>query len=116
MPFSFPSSPSIGQQSVQNGRSYTYAGLGVWQLTPVSGGGSTDASSLTSGTVASARLPLATTTAAGAVIVGNGLTITSGVLAASGGGGEDTTLRAFFVPPAPTSLTTSAANAQVSLS
>ncbi len=116
MPFSFPSSPSIGQQSVQNGRSYTYAGLGVWQLTPVSGGGATDASALTSGTVASARLPLATTTAAGAVIVGNGLTITSGVLAASGGGGEDTTLRAFFVPPAPTSLTTSAANAQVSLS
>ena len=35
---------------------------------------------------------------------------------AGGGGGEDTTLRAFFLPPAPTSLTASAANAQVSLS
>jgi hypothetical protein len=47
------------------------------------GGGSTDASSLTSGTVAAARLPLATTTAAGAVIVGSGLTIASGVLSRS---------------------------------
>lgn len=42
--------------------------------------GSTDASALNSGTVASARLPLATTTAAGAVIVGSGLTIANGVV------------------------------------
>ena len=39
MPFSFPSSPSVGQTSTQNGRSYTYAGNGVWELTPASGGG-----------------------------------------------------------------------------
>lgn len=50
-------------------------GDGAW-----SAAGSTDASSLTSGTVAAARLPLATTTAAGAVIIGNGLTIANGVL------------------------------------
>jgi hypothetical protein len=42
--------------------------------------GSTDASSLTSGTLPAARLPLATTTAAGAVIVGSGLKIASGVI------------------------------------
>jgi len=53
-------------------------GDGAW-----SEAGSTDASSLTSGTVAAARLPLATTTAAGAVIVGSGLVISSGVLSRS---------------------------------
>jgi hypothetical protein len=40
MPFSFPSNPTIGQTSTQNGRSYTYAGGSVWELTPSSGGGS----------------------------------------------------------------------------
>jgi hypothetical protein len=40
MPFSFPSSPTVGQTSTQNGRSYTYAGGSVWELTPSSGGGS----------------------------------------------------------------------------
>jgi hypothetical protein len=35
---------------------------------------------------------------------------------AGGGGGEDATLRAFFLPPAPTSLTASAGNAQATLS
>ena len=51
-------------------------GDGAWSAA----GGSTDASLLSSGTVDAARLPLATTTAAGAVIVGSGLTITAGVL------------------------------------
>lgn len=50
-------------------------GDGAWAAA-----GSNDASALTTGTVASARLPLATTTAAGAVIVGSGLTISNGVL------------------------------------
>ena len=38
MPFSFPSSNLIVGQttSVQNGRSYTFAGNGVWELTPSS--------------------------------------------------------------------------------
>jgi hypothetical protein len=39
MPFSFPSA-TIGQTSTQNGRSYTYAGNNVWELTPAAGGGS----------------------------------------------------------------------------
>ena len=41
MPFSFPSSPSpsVGATSTQNGRSYTYAGNNVWELTPATGGG-----------------------------------------------------------------------------
>jgi hypothetical protein len=39
MPLSFPSSPTVGQTSTQNGRSYTYAGNNVWELTPASGGG-----------------------------------------------------------------------------
>ena len=41
MPFSFPTSPSptVGQTSTQNGRSYTYAGNNVWELTPATGGG-----------------------------------------------------------------------------
>lgn len=43
MPFSFPSSPSVGATSTQNGRSYTYAGNNVWELTPASGGGSLSA-------------------------------------------------------------------------
>lgn len=37
MPLSFPSSPTVGQTSTQNGRSYTYAGNNVWELTPGSG-------------------------------------------------------------------------------
>jgi len=40
MPFSFPSSPSVGATSTQNGRSYTYAGNNAWELTPSTGGGS----------------------------------------------------------------------------
>lgn len=41
MPLSFPTSPSptVGQTSTQNGRSYTYAGNNVWELTPAAGGG-----------------------------------------------------------------------------
>ena len=38
MPFSFPSSPSVGQQSTQNGRTYSYAGNNVWELVASSGG------------------------------------------------------------------------------
>jgi len=43
-------------------------------------------------------------------------TIQSITLGGSGGSGEDALLRALFVPPAPTSLTATAGNAQVSLS
>jgi len=55
-------------------------GDGAWMAA-----GSTDASLLASGTVAAARLPLATYTTAGAVIVGSGLAVTnSGVLSTAG--------------------------------
>lgn len=32
MPFSFPSSPTVGQQSTQNQRVYQYTSAGVWEL------------------------------------------------------------------------------------
>ena len=66
MPFSFPSSPSVGATSTQNGRTYTYAGNNVWELASSSG--------------------------------------------------EDAVLRALFVPPAPTSVTAVASNAQATVS
>jgi hypothetical protein len=37
MPFSFPSSPSVGQQSTQNGRTYSWSGA-AWELVAASGG------------------------------------------------------------------------------
>lgn len=33
MPFSFPSSPTVGQQSVQNGRTFSWTGY-VWEIVP----------------------------------------------------------------------------------
>ena len=45
MPFTFPASPTTGvTTSVQNGRSYTYAGNNVWELTPATGGGGSSSS------------------------------------------------------------------------
>lgn len=67
MPFSFPSSPSVGQQSTQNGRTYSWSGS-AWEL-----------------------------------------------VAASGGGGSDSRWD-LFLPPAPTGLTATVGNSQVSLS
>ena len=37
MPFSFPSSPTVGQQSTQNGRTYSWSGY-AWELVAASGG------------------------------------------------------------------------------
>lgn len=67
MPLSFPSNPSVGATSTQNGRQYVYRGNNVWEL-------------------------------------------------ASGSGGEDTLLRSLFVPPAPTSVSATAGNAQATVS
>lgn len=39
MPLSFPSSPTTGQQSTQNGRTYSWTGY-AWELVAASGGGS----------------------------------------------------------------------------
>jgi len=70
MPLSFPPSPTVGQQSTQNGRVYSWTGR-VWRLvsavlashasTHASGGSdaiSIAASQVTSGTLAAARLPI----------------------------------------------------------
>ena len=39
MPFSFPSSPTVGQTSTQNGRQYVYVGNNVWELVAASSSG-----------------------------------------------------------------------------
>ena len=70
MPFSFPSAPTVGQQSTQNGRSYSWTGS-AWEL-----------------------------------VAGDG----------SGPAPADSLLRGLFIPPAPTSLTATAGNAQATLS
>lgn len=53
MPLSFPSNPSVGQQSTQNGRTYQWSGY-AWEI--VASSVSLDASQITSGTIAPARL------------------------------------------------------------
>lgn len=82
MPFSFPNNPSVGQQSTQNGRTYQWSGY-AWEI--AASGVSLDASQITSGTFDAARLPLATTIAAGAVIVGTGLGVSSGTVSVTYG-------------------------------
>lgn len=67
MPFSFPASPSVSQQSQQNGRTYSWSGS-AWELV------------------------------------------------ASGGGGGSDSRWDLFLPPAPTSVTPTGGNAQVTLS
>jgi alpha-tubulin suppressor-like RCC1 family protein len=42
MPLSFPASPTVGQQSTQNGRNYSWTGY-AWELVAASGGGGDDA-------------------------------------------------------------------------
>ena len=66
MPFSFPASPTVGQQSTQNGRVYQWTAGGAWEL--VATPGSIDGAAITTGTVDVARLPVgqtSTTVAAG---------------------------------------------------
>lgn len=46
MPFSFPSSPSVGQQSTQNGRTYSWSGS-AWELVAASGGSGSLSGSVT---------------------------------------------------------------------
>jgi hypothetical protein len=89
----------------QDGKAFTKDASGNIVSVTLGGGGG-----------GSYTLPTASSTVLGGVKVGSGLTITDGVLAASGGSGEDAVLRAMFVPPAPTSLTATAGNAQVALS
>ena len=62
--------------------------------------------------------PTASDTVLGAIKVGSGLSISSGVLSATGGGGSgsDSLLRSLFVPPAPTGVAATPGNAQAALS
>jgi len=59
MPFLFPASPTVGQQSTQNSRDYQWTGS-AWEL--VASATTFDAGNLT-GTVATARLPSSGVTA-----------------------------------------------------
>ena len=61
-------------------------------------------------------LPTATSSVLGGIKVGANLTITDGVLAATGGGGGTDSRFDLFLPPAPTSVTASAGNAQAVVS
>jgi len=111
MALSFPSSPTTGQQSTQNGRVYSYAGNNVWELA------SSSSSVVTAATVSG--FP-ATGTAGvlyaaldtGRIYVWQGAYLEMGV----SGGGTDSVLRALFVPPAPTSVTATGGNAQATVS
>lgn len=53
MPFSFPSSPTVGQQSTQNGRVYQWTGS-AWEIVPIPT--AVDAGNLT-GTISEQRFP-----------------------------------------------------------
>jgi hypothetical protein len=74
--------------NVQNGlssaKTFTFGANGTLTATTFSGSGasltSLNASNLASGTVSSARLPVATSSALGAVKIGSGVTITDGVI------------------------------------
>jgi hypothetical protein len=75
MAISFPARPSVGQISVQNGRTFVWSGY-AWELssnvsthasTHSSGGAdaiSIDAAQITAGTIADARLPVSNQAAA----------------------------------------------------
>lgn len=54
MPISFPANPSVGQTSVQNGRTYTWSGY-AWELVSIDAI-PIDAAQITSGTLLDARL------------------------------------------------------------
>jgi hypothetical protein len=117
-----PSAADVGAAPASHSHEYVQVLNGLTGTVSITGGAgvtvSTASSSITIAAAGSYVLPTATASVLGGVKVGSGLTITDGVLAASGGSGsgEDAVLRALFVPPAPTSLTATAGNAQVSLS
>jgi len=54
MPFSFPASPAVNDQSTQNGRTYQWSGY-AWEI--VATPASLPASVITSGTLDIARIP-----------------------------------------------------------
>ena len=103
MPLSFPPSPTVGQQSTQNGRVYSWTGR-VWRLvsavlashasTHASGGSdaiSIAASQITSGTIATARLASGTASSS-TYLRGDQTwaTVTAGVSSVNGATGDVT--------------------------
>jgi hypothetical protein len=66
MPFSFPASPSVGDTSTQNGRTYSWSGY-AWEI--VATPAALSASVITSGTLGIDRIP--TGTSSSTVCVGN---------------------------------------------
>jgi len=116
----FPGTGETGKIYVarDTGKIYRWSGSAYVEISPSPG--STD--SVTEGATnlyftnarAVAAIPTATSSVAGLVKVGSGLTITSGVLAATGGG--DDARWGYFKPAAPTSVTASAGNGQASVS
>lgn len=91
MPFSFPSSPSVGQQSTQNGRVYQWTGA-AWELAATVTGlaplAVTGAVGTTSGQIIVTGSGGVLTTAT----IGSGLSLSGGTLTASGGGGGSGTV------------------------
>jgi Fibronectin type III domain len=91
----FPSNPAQGDQATVGGRLYRWDGA-AWSFvegvsphaaTHASGGGDAitiSASQVSTGTFSADRLPIATTSSVGAVQVGSGLAIDSGVLSNTG--------------------------------
>lgn len=107
MPFSFPSSPTVGQISIQNGRSYSWSGYS-WQLV---GTVSATVASSTSGfpaTGQSSYLYLSQDS-------GRLFQWTGSVYAEIGSLGGDASLWSNLVPGTPSGVSGTAGNAQVTL-
>ena len=91
MPFSFPSNPTVGQQSTQNGRAYQWSGS-AWELVAITPPHTHLAGEVTSGVFDIARIP--TGTSAATVCVGNDARLSDARVptahaASHGNGGSD---------------------------
>ncbi len=77
---SFPASPATNQSyTAANGTVWTFTGT-RWSPTPSGGGSTTDASTLTTGTLGSARLPAFGSGDAAVAVAGGAITIQPGVV------------------------------------
>ena len=115
-----PSAADVGAAAASHSHDYVRVLNGLTGTITIAGGTgvtvSTASSSITIAADGSYVLPTASAGVLGGIKVGSNLSITDGVLSATGGSGEDTVLRSFFLPPAPSSVTASAGNAQATVS